>query len=253
MSTASVQTFSRGLGKWIRYNIILPDVGEGPYPVLLQLHGLSDDCDGWIQRTNILHYVRDYPLVVVMPDGGTSCYLNWKSAGMDETEWPSSSMLRSRWEDAIMVDVVDHVRRTFPVTDRGWAIGGLSMGGGGAMRLGLKYADLFDSIYAHSSKFWWDGFINPARLDDQDDADVRVHARRVAASGRQPAISFDCGLDDRLLEENRRFDAFLTELGLEHRYAEFPGDHLWSYWDAHVQEAIARHAEVLGITRQTPR
>jgi hypothetical protein len=43
LSSATVQVFSDALGKWTRYNVILPEQGEGPFPVLIQLHGLSDD------------------------------------------------------------------------------------------------------------------------------------------------------------------------------------------------------------------
>src|SRR5690606_17017313 len=80
MSTARVQFFSEGLGKWTSYNVILPDDGDGPFPVLLQLHGLSDDADAWLQRSNLVRHVAGLPLVVVLPDGGTSGYVNWKAS-----------------------------------------------------------------------------------------------------------------------------------------------------------------------------
>ena len=54
-----------------------------------------------------------------------------------------------------------------------------------------------------------------------------------------PALRFDCGTEDFLLESNRTLHKELTELGIPHEYEEFPGDHNWEYWDEHVQEAIA--------------
>ena len=61
MTVANIRFFSDALGKWTRYNAILPDVGEGPYPVLMQLHGLSDDEDSWIERSNLVRYVGKLP------------------------------------------------------------------------------------------------------------------------------------------------------------------------------------------------
>ena len=63
----------------------------------------------------------------MFPDGGTSGYLNWKESGR---------LHRQAWEDLIVKDISDHVRRHFNVTSGPWGIGGLSMGGYGAMRIG---------------------------------------------------------------------------------------------------------------------
>jgi putative tributyrin esterase len=76
--------------------VILPDTGEGPFPVLVQLHGLTDDADAWIQRSNLVRHVAGLPLVVVLPDGGTSGYVNWKSAGR---------LHRNRYEDLVVRDI----------------------------------------------------------------------------------------------------------------------------------------------------
>jgi S-formylglutathione hydrolase FrmB len=81
-----------------------------------------------------------------------------------------------------------------------------------------------------------------------EDASVYEHASRLKRAGRQiPLISFDCGVDDRLIDSNREFDEHLTRIGLSHQYAEHPGDHTWDYWDLHVREALAQHAKVFGI------
>ena len=41
MTVASVQFESQSFGRWATYQVILPDKGEGPFPVILQLHGLG--------------------------------------------------------------------------------------------------------------------------------------------------------------------------------------------------------------------
>jgi S-formylglutathione hydrolase FrmB len=56
-----------------------------------------------------------------------------------------------------------------------------------------------------------------------------------------PQITFDCGCDDHLLEQNRRFNAFRERRGITHAYHEHPGGHDWDYWDARLPEALAQH------------
>lgn len=222
MGTATIQFHSEALGKSTSYNVILPEYGEGPFPVLLQLHGLTDDCHSWIQRSNIVRHAADYPIVIVLPDGGTSAYLNWNDAGR---------LGRQSYEDLIVTDITNHVKRHLHVTDGPWAIGGLSMGGYGALRLGLKYHERFASIWAHSSKIdWRNSEMNFSMLASPDDVDLEILASAVQSLERQPVISFDCGVDDYLIEENRAFHAHLEKIGLEHHYAEHPGEHDCSWW-----------------------
>ena len=220
MSNARVQFFSEALGKWTHYNTILPEEGEPPFPVLMQLHGLSDDLDAWIQRSNFIRHVEKYPMIVVLPDGGTSGYLNWKV---------SDRLHKCRYEDLLMQDIPAHLTRQFNVADGPWAIGGLSMGGYGAVRLGLKYPDRFCSIWGHSSAFMIDEFLDPDLIDNVEDANPYRHADALEEREQRPVISFDCGVDDRLIDHNRSFHAHLHSLGVEHHYAEHPGEHTWVY------------------------
>jgi len=165
MAVATVQFRSEAMGRQVSYNVILPEETEGPYPVLLQLHGLGDDHQSWIHRSNLTRYVADLGLAVVLPDGASSGYLNWKAAGR---------LYRQRYEDLIMTDITAHVKRHFNVTDGPWAIGGLSMGGYGAMRLGLKYPDRFASIWAHSSAFHINDVVPIDLLDEGGLEDANV-------------------------------------------------------------------------------
>lgn len=114
MSNATVQFFSEALGEWTRYNVILPEHGEGRFPVLMQLHGLSDDCDAWIQRSNFLRHAESYPMVMVLPDGGTSGYLNWKVSDRLNTHC---------YENLLIRDIPAHLTRQFNVMTGPWAIG----------------------------------------------------------------------------------------------------------------------------------
>jgi len=152
-------------------------------------------------------------------------------------------------EDVIVKDLPAYVTRHFAVRPGPWAIGGLSMGGFGALRLGLKYAAQFASIWSHSGAFHIGRVIDPSFLTDAADADIVPHADCVAAVGSQPVISFDCGVDDELLPYNRQTHDHFDSIGLTHTYLEYPGAHTWDYWDEHVPEALTQHARVLGIAQ----
>jgi S-formylglutathione hydrolase FrmB len=110
------------------------------------------------------------------------------------------------------------------------------MGGYGAIRLGLLYPHRYASIFAHSSRL-------PQSNDDRDVGWIAERADRASL----PALAFDCGVDDHLLDDSRRFHAKLESLGLPHEYREHAGAHTWDYWDEHVREALAWHVRVLGL------
>jgi S-formylglutathione hydrolase FrmB len=225
--------------------VILPDHKlKGPFPVLYQLHGLSDDHTIWLRRTSIERYVEGVPLIVVMPNGGRG--------------WYTDAVEGFAYESHIMKDTISFVEKFFPAKkDRSArAIGGLSMGGYGAMKLGLKYPHIFSSIAAHSSSFFR-GHVKPetrvaevTRVFGKDPTggpnDIFALAQRLPRKGA-PAIRFDCGKSDFLLAENRTFHKFLTKIDVKHAYKEYPGIHEWNYWDAHFPEALKFHRRNLSI------
>ena len=226
---------SDALGRVVTYSAIVPDRGEGPFSVLYQLHGASDDHRAWIERGNLVRHVDGMPLIVVLPDGALSYWANVHPL--------------MRYEDFLVEDLAQHVRRTFRVRDEPAAIGGLSMGGYGALRLALRHPGRFASVAAHSSRI-------PLREElatlpwsrgvDPDELDLLALADRIDPA-TVPKLHLDCGLDDHRLEDSRRLVAILARRGVAHHYREHPGAHDWPYWDAHVGEALAHHARALRL------
>ena len=216
-SVVTVECHSAALDRAVSYTALVPDAGSPPFAVLYQLHGASDDHRAWLYKSNLLRVVDGLPLVVVLPSGENSYYVD-------------------AWEKLVVDDLAAHVARTFRVREGRAAIGGLSMGGYGAIRLGLKHPDRYASIFAHSSRLPVSG----------DDYDVEVVAARLERA-TLPALAFDCGVDDHLIADSRRFHARLEVLGLPHVYAEHPGAHTWDYWDRHLPDAIAHHVRALAL------
>lgn len=243
MSYGNFHFLSHVLARHQAFNFILPDparVGPGPYPCFYLLHGASDDYTAWMTNTGIWRYVRDLPLVVVMPDGERSFYVNTYSG--------------ERFEDYLMQDVIPRVEHAFPVkTGReNRAVGGLSMGGYGSMLLGLKHPDQFCSVGSHSSAFSVHASPQHTQVFGPEGSLQRrennlFRLAEAAEVETLPSLFIDCGVDDFLIESNRSFHAHLKQLGIPHHYAEHPGAHNWDYWDVHIQESLAHHCRALGI------
>jgi S-formylglutathione hydrolase FrmB len=248
MAFATIRYFSRSLQKASSINVVFPDDPETsrPWSTYYLLHGLSDDHTIWMRRTSIERYAAGLPLVVVMPDGGRGWYTN--------------AQVGYAHEDDLLEDVRGLIERSFPVKAEraGRAIGGLSMGGFGAVKNALKHPELFASVNSHS------GALGAVR-DPESGQRIGSEFKRIFGPtpqggpedpfallrsidhGRIPALRIDCGTRDFLLEQNRAFHKELEAMKIAHEYEEIPGDHDWAYWDLHVREAIAFHARNLKL------
>jgi S-formylglutathione hydrolase FrmB len=248
MSFCQLHWFSNVIEKQVQTWVILPDGGKPPFAAFYLLHGRSDDHTTWMRRTRIEMYAAQYPMIIVMPDGFRGFYT-------DNDDGPA-------YAKYIGEELVDLIERTFPAKrSRGArAIGGLSMGGYGALRVGLGYPEKFASINSHSGVLLvgeWDS--RPTRGDEHrrvfgknpagSNHDLTALVKRVQKAGRLPAIRIDCGTEDHLLDHNREYHRRLTELGVAHQYVEYPGGHSWDYWDIHIQEALAFHAKNLRLKK----
>jgi len=249
MAFCELHFYSRSLDKQTAAYVLLPQtqpVSAGPFPVFYLLHGLGDDHTIWMRRTSIERYVQDLPLIVVMPDGGRGFYTDAEQG--------------FAYESAIIRDLVPFVDATFHTRAErdGRCIGGLSMGGYGAVKLALKYPELFCSATSHSGALTKAHYRRSGETAEFDRIfgvnglggpnDVFALAEKIDRK-KLPTLRIDCGTEDYLLDRSREFHAHLEELGIPHEYEEFQGAHEWSYWDARVQEAIAFHCSALGIQR----
>ena len=217
------------LGKMTSFMAIVPEGKNGPYPVLYLLHGLSDDHTAWARRTSLERYVQNIPLMVVMPNGERSFYTD------------SASNAQAAFETFLTRDLIGFVDSAFHThaARDGRAVAGAGVSHSGAVAFASQPINP-----DWSSRDEWVFLFgeNPAGSDN----DVFALAERCDPATR-PALRIDCGVDDFLIEDNRRFHAHLNALGCAHEYAEPPGGHDWGYWDTHIQDTIAFVARALGI------
>ena len=249
MAFCQLNYHSDALGKSVAANVILPEANfKGPFPVFYLLHGRGDDHSIWMRRTSIERYASAWPMMIVMPDGGRGFY--------------SDAVAGPAYESSIIHDLIPFIDGTFnTIAERsGRCVGGLSMGGYGALRLALRFPEMFCSTNSHSGALdFGHSEIEWANPDDQaelericgphprgSEYDLYALAEKSDAATR-PALQIDCGTEDFLIEQNRAFHRHLDELQIAHEYAEYSGAHSWEYWDTHVQSALQFHARHLGL------
>jgi S-formylglutathione hydrolase FrmB len=262
MAWSTVHWKSDILGKQTTTQVLLPETGKAPYATFYLLHGLSDDSTMWLRRSRIEWYVRDLPLIVVMPDGYRGFYT-------DNEQGPA-------YARHIGEELPAFIEKTFHAkSERGArAIGGLSMGGYGALRVGLGFPERFCSVNSHSGAVGWgsiagdEGYWEEAKRRGWSDDfsaelkrvfgsspmvgghDILALAKRARKERTLPKLLLDCGTEDFLLADNRKFQRELTAAKIPHVYREFAGAHTWDYWDAHVQDALRFHAKNLGLVKR---
>ena len=229
----------------------MPRREEGkPYKTLYLLHGMIGDCTDWLYGTRLRRWAEDRDLCVVMPSGDNAMYLDQPWAGNNYSEFVGR-------------ELVEFTRRTFPLSHarEDTYIGGLSMGGYGALYNGMRFAETFGAVIALSAALVVDEttaienpnpdfpsdrtevkrFLYGADLEaaGRSNKNPRVMVEELLAAGRPlPDIYLACGTEDFLFDRNQAFAAFLREKNVPFTYETGPGDHEWDFWDAYIRKAL---------------
>jgi S-formylglutathione hydrolase FrmB len=232
---------SAALTRDVTFNVYLPDPSrfeQERFPALLLLHGRNGSYQDWMTLARLPVRLYDLPLIGVVPDGAGAA-----------SGWSNWLVPSDRFEDFVIRDLIPACESFFPIEPGRWAIGGNSMGGYGALLLGLKHPDRFRSIYAHSSVVFSPERIRELRPSltaaEVDDADLRTHAARLAGDPNRPVLGFDCGRGDHLIAHSRSFHTHLDAIGYPHTYEEPAGGHTWLYWDERLPHALEQHMVAL--------
>jgi len=225
---------SQVLQAMVSFAVVLPD-GEGPFPVLYDLHGLlSDEGPYTPEPTDREHFEKqpfrrlqkmanDSGTAIVRVNGGRGWYLD------------SPLVKKSQYETHIIHELIPAVELAFPLigTTDARGISGHSMGGFGAVSFLCRYPDLFSvgAIHCASLRFMppedhRGSYIEDLMSDDQ--------LRAMFPDGFLGALVRDdlklritVGAEDkeRIVRENRTLHLFLEQKEKTHVYEETPGGH----------------------------
>ena len=215
---------------------------------LYLLHGLLGNYTDWVTRTRIQEWAEAKNLVVVMPSGDNSFYVDQEVKNND-------------FGIFIGTELIEVTRRMFHLSNRrdDTFIAGLSMGGFGALRNGLKYYQNFGYIAALSSALnifelpvhdesrcvmgedSCFGDIDEAYLGDKNPKvclENLIQAKKEDNTIVFPKIYMACGRDDELIGVNRKFKGYLENAGFDLVYKEDVGSHNWDFWNKYIQDVL---------------
>ena len=248
----SVQNYklnSKLMNREMPYRVVLPDNYSNSnektfYPVIYLLHGLTGHFDNWTDKTKLAEHAKKYNYIIVTPEGGDGWYTD------------SASVPADKYESYIIQELIPEVDKKFrTIADREHrVIAGLSMGGYGAVKFGLKYPEKFILVGSFSGALGivalpskaTSTFPSIKNVFGEDESPTRKNNdifRILRESTNEqikalPFIYFDCGTEDFLFQSNRDFADLLIEKKIKHEFRQLPGGHTWTYWNAQVQEFL---------------
>lgn len=261
MAVYEFNFYSESLGRYVPVMGVLPTDGAAVHPECISecykrpmkciylLSGYSGSYTDWINYTQIVIFCYKYNVAAFMPSGENSFYIRDERRTAD-------------YEKFVAKELVDYTRKTFAEISskrEDTYIGGISMGGFGALYLGLKYGDVFSKIlsmspaivcYAYNKdrnafldagiteEYCKGTFGTPQNICGTDVNLELLYEKRVEEKQLIPEIFLACGTEDFCLEQSRKMVHFLKEKKASFFYWETPGEHVWMVWNQHIVKAI---------------
>jgi len=257
MALIRADIFSVSLMRNITIHAVIPSdkitdptkgIERKTFKTLYLLNGMMGNDFDWVTATRIERWAKDRDLAVIMPAGENRFYVDLEIPGQ-------------KYSTFVGKELVEQTRALFPLSDKreDTFIAGLSMGGYGATVNGLRFSETFSHIAALSAAYV---------LDRVDDAvynapwigEDRAYLEHVFGNLSQlrgsekdyealilklkeekkdiPKIYMAIGVDDDLLDVNRKYHEFLQEQGVAVDYVEAPGAHEWDFWDSQIKKVL---------------
>jgi len=250
------------LGRKVAYCVLLPPSYDADklrrYPVLYFLHGLGEN-EQMLPNSGGLNLIQDLwdqkrigEFLIVTPDAGRSFYINSRDG-------------RVRYEDFFIREFKPYIESHYRIrADRAHrGISGVSMGGYGSLRFGLRYPQLFGSVSAHSAALV--GKLPRAQLGTQAEQALafalggafgnpfdRAYWDRnspftlVRNESHPPGfhLYFDCGTEDEFGFNvgAQSFHDLLVSRGIPHEFHLYLGGHDEAYVAQHLPASLAFHS-----------
>ncbi len=239
--------------------------GEGPFPVLIWLSGLTCTEDNFTTKAGAYKAAAEHGVIIVAPDtsprgegvADDAAYDLGQGAGfyVDATQGPWAPHFRM--ESYVAGELIDLIDAQFPTT-KTRSIFGHSMGGHGALTLALRHPELFKSVSAFApisspTRCPWGEKAFTAYLGEDRAEWAKHDAALLIESGAAKGV-----FDDILVDQGDA-DSFLTDQlkpelltaaaqkagqGLTLRMQ--PGyDHSYFFMASFVDDHVAFHAKRL--------
>lgn len=207
------------------------------YQVLYLYHGTTGDCWDWMRFSSIERYAEEHCLAIVMPSVMNSNFHNIKNI--------------YAYENYVAKELPRIIEWTFPVSRRreDKFIAGLSMGGLGVLKIGLKNPQDYSAIACLSAAFmlpewieksstmpWAAAYEGGEKILETEEDPYYLTKKFVDTPKDRPDLYLCCGTEDELCYEcNQKMRNHLDCIGMKYTYHEGPGKHEWAFWDREIQ------------------
>jgi S-formylglutathione hydrolase FrmB len=267
---------SRILKQVVHYCVYLPagyDAGatQHParrYPVLYFLHGLGDNeqtlfnSGGWTLLDDLRNQHKMGDFLIAAPEGHRTFYINSADGSV-------------RYNDFFLQEFIPQIEAKYRIVPgrAGRAIGGISMGGYGAIRFAFAHPELFSAVSAQSAALITESpqtldsasqsgaqmsgvlapvFGKPINVPHWNENSPFVLAKKNAAALGKMSIYFNCGQDDNYGFEKgaAALHEELQKEGIKHEYHPYSGDHSLTYFLSHFAEVMEFHSKAFGLLPQ---
>jgi len=239
----SQKIYSPKMKKDIETIIITPEIKKGKlYKTVYILHGYSGNPSRTYKQDipDLVKKSEQFQTIYVLPDG------NFNSWYVD-----SQINNKSQYSTFIGKELIDYVDSHFPtIKDRkSRGILGWSMGGFGAVNIGLNYNQTFSIVGstcgALDFAYFGEGYKN-YQVEDALGAfkklpsEYQINNRADKMKNADQYYIFDCGTEDeQMIEMNRNFHKILTNKEVEHFYTESLGKHDTEYWSKALSNQLS--------------
>jgi enterochelin esterase-like enzyme len=237
--------YSQALNQDMPYYIYLPPnyaTVNKRFPVMYMLHGLGGHREEWLVYglINVIDHEISIgniqPVIIVLPQGDKEYWVNHASDGQ-------------LWGDYVDYDLVAHIDSTFRTirAPASRAIGGLSMGGFGALYHAFTHPEIFGVVGAHSASLRPDDgtldFLASGGAFNQIDP---VHLAATAPNLDKLQIWIDVGVEDETwLPRSTELHQALLDRGISHIWQTPAGGHDYNYWTDNMLDYVNFYTHAL--------
>jgi enterochelin esterase-like enzyme len=241
--TASPQVIQRSfwsnsLRQEMPFSVYLPQgYGTMPdqrYPVLYMLHGLGGSYTEWDRQglfamaSQMIEAGQIPPMIIVLPEGRDGYWVDHAANGPAFGSYVARDLVKR----------IDTDYRTIPRREAR-AIGGMSMGGHGALQLAFRNPDEFGIVGAHSVALRtfeqaFSFFGDRQYFTAHDPVSLAMNA----ALATRFTLWLDIGASDVWLNAAQAFHEQLASAGIAHRWTVFKGGHDGLYWTQHTADYL---------------
>lgn len=259
MALIHIDLFSKSLMRVVPITAIVPvdnvrydgdpvRPADSPYKTLYLLNGIYGGNMDWVSASSIAMWAQEHSLVVIMPAGENHFYVDCAASG-------------EAFGRFLGEELVEQTRRLFHLSRKrdDTYIAGLSMGGYGALRNGLKYCKTFgyaaglssafmhdmmlvsgndQSDYTRNRRYYESIFGNLEQFDGSENDCKYLYKQAAASPTGAPKLYMACGTEDFLLEPNREYSAFLLEQSAQLTYEEGSGGHDFDFWNTYIRHVL---------------